>query len=116
MGSSPAVERPPQGESSFSVIRLLHLPLACQIFKDATLFFSRGGTPNVASVIPAMDHLDEHLTSAAISHKYDPAIRAAVAIGKKTLNRYYDRTDHSELYRIAMGMYLLTSRRLFTSC
>lgn len=73
------------------------------------MFFSRGGTPNIASVIPAMDHLDEHLASAAINHKYDPAIRAAVAIGKKTLNRYYDRTDHSELYRIAMGMSVYAS-------
>jgi hypothetical protein len=74
------------------------------MFKDATLFFSRGGTPNIASVIPVMDHLDEHMVSATVSEKYDPAIRAAVAIRKKTLNRYYDQTDHSELYRIAMGM------------
>jgi hypothetical protein len=39
----------------------------------------------------------------SVSHKYDPAIRAVVVIGKKTLNRYYDWTDHSELYQIAMG-------------
>jgi hypothetical protein len=52
-----------------------------------------------------MDHIDEHLASAAISPKYDTSIRAALAIGKKTLNRYYDRTDHSELYRIAMSKY-----------
>jgi hypothetical protein len=63
-----------------------------------------------------MDHLDEHLTSAAVSQKYNPAIRAVVAIGKKTLNHYYDHTDHSELYRIAMGMSLFMSHRLFTSC
>ena len=69
------------------------------------LFFSCGGTPNVASVIPVMDHLDKHLTLAAISPKYDPAIRAAVAMGKKTLNHYYDCTDHSELYHIAIGIY-----------
>ena len=50
-----------------------------------------------------MDHLNEHLASVAISQKYDPAIRAAVLLGKKTLNRYYNRTDHSELYRIAMS-------------
>jgi hypothetical protein len=56
-----------------------------------------------------MDHLDEHLASAALNNKYDPAIRAAVAIGKRTLNRYYDQTDHSELYRIAMGMCLVSS-------
>jgi hypothetical protein len=50
-----------------------------------------------------MDHLDEHLATAASSHKYDTAIRAAVTIGKKTLNRYYDRTDQSDMYRIAMS-------------
>jgi hypothetical protein len=80
------------------------------------LFFSHGGTPNVASVIPAMDHLDEHLTLAAVSQKYDPEIRAVVIIGKKTLNYYYDPTDHLELYRIAMGMSLFMSYHLFTSC
>jgi hypothetical protein len=53
-----------------------------------------------------MDHLDEHLASAIVTRTYDPAIRAAVAIGKRTLNRYYDRTDQSDLYRIAMGMWL----------
>ena len=50
-----------------------------------------------------MDHIDQHLATAAIGNKYNPAIRAALAIGKKTLNRYYDRTDHSEVYRIAMS-------------
>jgi hypothetical protein len=78
--------------------------LCMQIFKDATLFFSRDGTPSIASVIPVMDHLDEHLATAATSNEYGAAIKAAVAIGKTTLNRYYDQTDHSELYRIAMSM------------
>jgi hypothetical protein len=68
------------------------------------LFFLRSGTPNIASVIPAMDHLNEHLASTVINHKYNPAIRAAIIIGKKTLNQYYNRTDHSKLYQIAMGM------------
>jgi hypothetical protein len=54
-----------------------------------------------------MDHIDRHLATAAVSDKYSPAIRAALAIGKKTLNRYYDSTDHSEVYRIAMGTCLI---------
>jgi hypothetical protein len=56
-----------------------------------------------------MDHIDEHLATAAIDrvNKYPLAIKAALAIGKKTLNRYYDKTDHSEVFRIAMGMYFL---------
>jgi hypothetical protein len=50
-----------------------------------------------------MDHLDEHLANAALNPNYPISIKAAIAIGKKTLNRYYDKTDHSEVFRIAMG-------------
>jgi len=77
-----------------------------QIFKDATLFFSRA-TPNLAKVIPAMDHIDQHLSTAARNNSYKPCIQAAVAMGKKLLNKYYSYTDHSELYRIAMGKSIL---------
>jgi hypothetical protein len=58
-----------------------------------TLFFSCGGTLNVASIIPAIDHLDEHLASIATSLKYGRAIKATVALGKRTLNKYYDNMD-----------------------
>ncbi len=59
-----------------------------------------------------MDHIDSVLTNAILTgtsknHKLLPSIKAALAIGKRTLNRYYDKTDHSEVFRIAMGMYLL---------
>ena len=73
-----------------------------QIFKDATLFFSRE-TPNLAKVIPAMDHIDKHLATAATRGHYSPAIQAALTVGKKLLNKYYAATDHSEMYRIAMS-------------
>ena len=52
-----------------------------------------------------MDHIDEHLATAALSANYPNAIKSALAIGKTTLNRYYNKTDHSEIYRIAMGMF-----------
>ena len=51
-----------------------------------------------------MDHIDEHLATAAIDNDYPLAIKAALATAKKTLNRYYDKTDHSEMFRIAMGI------------
>ena len=60
-----------------------------------------------------MDHIDEHLATAAINNEYPLAIKAALAIGKKTLNRYYDKTDHSEVFWIAMGMYFLTLSLFF---
>ena len=81
---------------------LLIIDQACnlkQIFKDATLFFSRD-TPNIATVIPAMDHL----MNATLNPKYPTSIKATIAIGKKTLNCYYDKTDHSEVFHIAMGI------------
>lgn len=75
-----------------------------QIFKDATLFFLHS-TPNIATVIPAMDHLDEHLTNAALNPKYSMLIKATIAIEKKTLNWYYNKTDHSDVFCISMGIF-----------
>ena len=52
-----------------------------------------------------MDHIDEYLTSACRNIKLSKAIHAALALGKQTLNRYYIKTDHSDVYRIAMGKF-----------
>lgn len=54
-----------------------------------------------------MDHIDETLTTFSLNAKYSPAIRAACALGKKTLNRYYSKTDDSIMYRVAMSTYLI---------
>ena len=80
-----------------------HLIVRSQIFKDATLFFSCS-TPSLATVIPAMNHIDETLTSHSLDLKFEPSIRAALGIAKKTLNQYYNATDQSEVYCITMGM------------
>jgi hypothetical protein len=53
-----------------------------------------------------MDHIDRHLATAARNDKYKPCIQAALAMGKKLLNKYYSYTDHSELYRISMSKFL----------
>ena len=78
----------------------------CQVFKDATSFFSRA-TPNLANVIPAMDRIDKILTTNSLDDTtFQDSVRAACSLAKKTLNRYYDKTDASEGYRIAMGKLL----------
>jgi hypothetical protein len=56
-------------------------------------------------VIPAMDHIDRVLTTTSDSHRFSLSICAALVIGKNTINRYYNKTDHSETYHITMGMY-----------
>ncbi|KAF8816062.1 hypothetical protein BYT27DRAFT_7208991 [Phlegmacium glaucopus] len=67
----------------------------------ATLFFS-GATPNLSKVIPTMDYIDKHLASGSLDVKYLPSIQASMLIGKKLLNKYYNMTDHTEVYHIAM--------------
>jgi hypothetical protein len=78
-------------------------PTSTPGFQRRNLVFSRA-TPNLATVIPAMDHIDETLTTDSLNNKFEPSIRAALGLAKKTINRYYNKTDHSEVYRIAMGM------------
>jgi hypothetical protein len=78
-----------------------------KVFKDATTFFSQS-KPNIDSVIPAMDYIDQQLTNSALDPKYSLSIKTAISLGKRTLNRYYDMTNHSEIYRIAMGEFDLT--------
>ncbi|KAG1895195.1 uncharacterized protein F5891DRAFT_928028, partial [Suillus fuscotomentosus] len=58
------------------------------ILKDATLYFSHA-TPNLVTVIPAMDHIDKMLTSYLYHKKYLSLIHSAVRLAKKTLNWYY---------------------------
>lgn len=52
-----------------------------------------------------MDLIDQQLaTKHQQTAKYDYAIRTAMGLAKCTLNKYYELTDASEAYRIAMGM------------
>jgi hypothetical protein len=67
------------------------------------LFFSRV-TPNLAMVIPAMDHIDEKLTTKSLNVDNCPAVRITLSFAKKTLNRYYNLTDSSEVYCIAISV------------
>ncbi|KAF9228163.1 hypothetical protein BS17DRAFT_692203 [Gyrodon lividus] len=87
-------------DDEWNLLEQLHDIL--KILKDATLYFSCA-TPNLTTVIPAMDLIDKKLTTYSLNPKYSPAIRAAVGLAKQTLNQYYQFTDSTEVYRIAMG-------------
>ena len=89
-----------------SIIASTHIsPPICQILKDGTEVFSHG-FPNLAAVIPAMDHINKDFTmkTQADSNTH-PAIRYALTLAQKMLNWYYSLTDESEVYRIAMGKF-----------
>jgi hypothetical protein len=104
VGRSSTAVHGAKGESYYSHSFIIQIH-SFQVFKDATLFFSRDGTPNIATVIPAMDRIDEVLTTNALDKQYSISVQAALAMGKKTLNRYYSKTDFSDVYRIAMSTY-----------
>ena len=51
-----------------------------------------------------MDIIDNMLAMTSDSpYNFCLAIRTALAIGNKTMNKYYNKTDSSGVYRIAMG-------------
>ena len=58
------------------------------------------GTPSISTVIPAMDHINTHLTTASQNISYSVSISAIFTIGKKTLNWYYNKTDQSEFIEL----------------
>ena len=83
----------------------INLRCCLQVFSDATEFFSREGSdaPTLTDVIPSMDFVDERLATDAVNIDLDPAIRVAIGCAKRTINHYYDKSDESAAYRIAMS-------------
>ena len=92
--------------SDWEIARQLHNTL--QIFKDATMFFS-WATPNLATVIPAMDIIDKCLTTDSRKRSLSVTIHVAISVAQTMMNKYYTKTDLSEVYRIAMGKQSLAS-------
>jgi hypothetical protein len=68
------------------------------------LFFSHNNA-SIASIIPAMDKLNNGLNPHS-KESYHPAIKAAMRLAKSKMNRYYSITDRSAVYQIAMGTYI----------
>lgn len=80
--------------------------MCVQILKDATTFFSADNA-SLSAVIPAMDALDEALATGIVNKRIlSEPLWHALSIGKKTMNKYYELTDDSHLYWMAMGVSL----------
>ena len=52
-----------------------------------------------------MDYIDERLATEAMNTSLDPAIHVAIGYAKCTINHYYDKSDESAAYRVAMSKY-----------
>ena len=60
-----------------------------------------------------MDKMHKELTAAAENVEYSPALQAALSLGKNLLDKYYSLSDDSEIYRIAMGTFIMFPLRPF---
>src|SRR5260370_16109876 len=72
------------------------------VFKATMLLFSKKGTSNLCDILPAMESIEDTLSSNIKNTKFHPSIRAALQLAQKTLNHYYTKTDLSMAYHIAM--------------
>jgi len=71
--------------------------------KEGTEFFSMSNPP-VSSVIPAMDTIDRAFTTAAMDgEEFCLPIKLGLKLGKRIMNKYYNLTDESEIYRVSIG-------------
>ena len=72
-----------------------------QVLKDATLLFSCN-SPTLTDVIPGMDYLNKFFATVMADNTTSLAIRAAVGLGKRHLNKYYGLTDTFPACKIAL--------------
>ena len=73
------------------------------MYKDATLFFSQDNVVTIAHVVLTMDRIDAMLSNSA-TMPLTPAIKHALSFARRLMDKYYSKTDFSNVYRIAMGM------------
>ncbi|KIY47626.1 hypothetical protein FISHEDRAFT_16542, partial [Fistulina hepatica ATCC 64428] len=76
-----------------------------KILKDTTLHFSYANAPNLATVIPAIDKINNVFTDTIWNIKISTGIHSAICLSKCKLNNYYSATDASNMYHIAMILY-----------
>ncbi|TDL13115.1 hypothetical protein BD410DRAFT_735692 [Rickenella mellea] len=79
-----------------------------QYFLEATERISRSSVPLLHEAIPIIDVLTETLDKAAADTLLLPAVRSAMARGRKILDKYYGKTDESIMYRCAMCEFSLS--------
>ncbi|KIY61149.1 hypothetical protein CYLTODRAFT_363236 [Cylindrobasidium torrendii FP15055 ss-10] len=76
-----------------------------KVLKHATVYFSLESCL-LSDVIPAMDKIDEMLTTQLVGSGDDAIlcdkVKTALLLACRTLNKYYARTDDTDTYRIVM--------------
>ncbi|KIY60869.1 hypothetical protein CYLTODRAFT_321931, partial [Cylindrobasidium torrendii FP15055 ss-10] len=76
-----------------------------KVLKHATVYFSLESCL-LSDVIPAMDKINEMLTTQLVGSGDSVVscdkVKTALLLARRTLNKYYARTDDTDTYRIVM--------------
>jgi hypothetical protein len=72
------------------------------MYKDVTLFFSQDNIITIANVVPTMDCINKMLSISTLM-PLTPAVKHALTFAHKLMDKYYSKTDLSNVYCIAMG-------------
>ena len=72
------------------------------MYKDATTFFSQDDVATIAHVISTMDRIDNMLKASA-TEPLILSVKHALKFACKIMDKYYSKTDISNVYCIAMG-------------
>ena len=74
------------------------------MYKEGTVFFSQDAVATIAHVIPTMDRIDAMLCDFS-TDQLSPSVKQALSFAREIMDKYYSKTDLSNVYRIAMGMF-----------
>ena len=74
------------------------------MYKEGMIFFSQDSVVTIAHVIPTMDWIDTMLSSSSVE-PLSPSVKHALLFAWKIMVKYYPKTDLSNVYQIAMGMF-----------
>ena len=76
------------------------------------MFFSSDKTATIAHVLPIMDRIDDLLAGTTsvptiiggetVNQPLAPAVKYALTFARASINKYYSKTDMSNVYRIAL--------------
>src|SRR6266481_4545158 len=76
-----------------------------QRFLEATKQMSQSKMPLLHQVIPYMDSLTMSLDEFHTNTDLNPAVRIAAQRGHVVVDKFYQQTDESHIFRIAMRKY-----------
>lgn len=94
--------------SAFEVFQCIELYSQidyCQAFIQATEYISQGTVSLVFQVIPLIDKIHEVLEDTQDDKFKHTLVRHAAGCSIGLLNKYYELTDGSDIYRVAMRVF-----------